>query len=206
MSIIMIKINNLTKLYKNNIVINDLNYVFEEGKTYLLVGANGSGKSTLIKLILSLIKPTNGSIYISEKQIGYIPEKALFPDLICINDFLKNIGLIRKIEEDKINLILDNQLNYWCLDGNKKMDKLSKGMMQKVLIIQSIFHDPKLYIFDEPINGLDFDSQSKFLNIIRNKKNSINTIIIATHFKDYYQHLADKIIYFRDGVFDEESV
>lgn len=202
----MIKINNLTKLYKNNIVINDLNYVFEEGKTYLLVGANGSGKSTLIKLILSLIKPTNGSIYISEKQIGYIPEKALFPDLICINDFLKNIGLIRKIEEDKINLILDNQLNYWCLDGNKKMDKLSKGMMQKVLIIQSIFHDPKLYIFDEPINGLDFDSQSKFLNIIRNKKNSINTIIIATHFKDYYQHLADKIIYFRDGVFDEESV
>lgn len=202
----IIEISNLVKYYKDNLILNNINYNFIYNQTYLLVGANGSGKSTLIKIILSFVKATSGKASLYEKRIGYIPERAIFPEMISINDFLFNLALIRKIDNKKAPIIINQLLEEWNLDGIKRMDKLSKGMLQKVLIIQAFIHDPALYIFDEPLNGLDFKSQAKFINLIKQLQLQKKTIIIVTHYKDYYQNLVDHIIYINNGGFDEESI
>ena len=201
----IIELRNITKVYNKHIVLNNLTYNFKRNMTYLLVGANGSGKSTLIKIILALVKPTIGTAKLNEERIGYVPEKGSFPEIVQIDNFLESIALIRNLHPSQIKDKINFYLSYWELDGSKRMDKLSKGMMQKVLIIQALIHSPNLYIFDEPINGLDFESQKKFFYCINDLKTK-STIIIATHFRDYYQNLANKIIYINNGGFDEESI
>lgn len=202
----IIEINNLTKYYHFNLVIDNISFIFKKAKTYLIVGANGSGKSTLIKIILSFVKATTGYIYLHEDSIGYVPEKAIFPEMISINDFLSNLALIRKMDIVDANIQINNKLSEWELDGNKRMDKLSKGMTQKVLLIQALLHKPNLYIFDEPLNGLDAYSRIKFIKEIKLLQLQRKSIIIVTHYKDYYQDLADKILYIASGCFDEESM
>ena len=201
----IIEIKNLYKYFHNNVVLNNLSFKFEYNNTYLLVGANGSGKSTLIKIILGFVKETQGRVKTNEKTIGYVPEKSSFPEMVNIKEFLYSIANIRNIPKNSAKAIIEAELSEWKLDGSKKISKLSKGMMQKVSIIQSLIHSPKLYIFDEPMSGLDEKSQKQFLNCIKNLKAKNKTIIIATHFKDYYQEVADKVVIIKEGTFNDES-
>lgn len=202
----IIEINHLVKYYKDHLVINNITYVFKQKLTYLIVGANGSGKSTLIKIMLSFVKPSSGNINLLENSIGYVPEKAIFPEMISIKEFLINLALIRKLDLTIASKAIDHILSEWSLDGRKRMDKLSKGMTQKVLLIQALLHNPHLLIFDEPLNGLDADSQKQFFKQIKLLQLQNKSIIIVTHYRDYYQNLADKIIHISNGAFDEESI
>lgn len=180
----MIKLHNVIKTYKNKLVLDIKEFNFKQGKSYLLVGSNGSGKSTLIKCILNLNKCTSGEIILNSINIGYIPEKIYFPEFLSINSFLNSILSLYNIDID------NNMIDYYCslfsIDKNLKINNLSKGMKQKVLIIQSLIHDSNLFIFDEPLNGLDSKSQKVFLDIVEMLKVKNNTIIIATHYPLFY--------------------
>lgn len=178
----IIEINNLQKKYPNFMI--DINeFSFTIGKSYLLLGENGSGKTTLIKLILSLIKPTAGKVVCNTNKIGYAPEHFSLPQFYTVKEFLYNLSLIKNVK-------FNNHFIYlFKLDENKKISALSKGMKQKINIIQALIHHPDLYIFDEPINGLDQESQNLFLEIINSLQYLNKTIIITTHFEKYFQNL-----------------
>lgn len=188
----MIKVFNLIKTYKNNNVLNIDYFNFEKGKSYLLVGSNGSGKSTLLKCILGINNINNGKIEINTKNIGYIPERFYFPEFCSIEKFLNSIlNIYNKMENNHL-------INYYCqlfsLNETIFISKLSKGMMQKVLIIQSLIHDADLFIMDEPLNGLDNYSQKLFFRIIDDLKLNNKTIIIATHYPQFYNNNYDYIL------------
>ncbi|HHU56621.1 MAG TPA: ATP-binding cassette domain-containing protein, partial [Acholeplasmataceae bacterium] len=162
----IIEINKLIKKYQNfEIKINY--YGFEYGKGYLLLGENGSGKSTLIKLILSLVKPTSGSVIVNTKKIAYAPEHISLPSLCTISTFLNNLCIIKNISNRSI---VTKLIALWNLDPNKKINSLSKGMKQKVNIIQALIDDADLYIFDEALNGLDKEMQKQFMDYIKKLK------------------------------------
>lgn len=180
----MIEINNLIKKYNNLLVLKIDSFCFENNKSYLLVGNNGSGKSTLIKCILGINIINQGNIKINTKNIGYVPEKYYFPDFCSIERFLNNILELYSLEDNKY--MIDYYCDLFNINKKKKLSKLSKGMSQKVLIIQSLIHDPQLLIFDEPVNGLDPKSQKIFLNIINDLKRKNKTIIITTHYPSFY--------------------
>lgn len=198
----MIELNNIKKIYSNTLILDIKNFRFEREKSYLLVGSNGCGKSTLIKCILKINKLNEGIVKINCDNIGYVPERYYFPDLGTINSYLINVCKIYGISN------IENMINYYCnifsINKDLKLNKLSKGMSQKVLIIQSVIHDAKLLIFDEPINGLDFNSQKIFFNLIKSLRNKGKTIIITTHYPSFYKDMYDYYIVMKDrGIYFE---
>lgn len=190
----MIEIINLKKEYKNQLVLNIPYFCFQKGLSYLLVGENGSGKSTLIKLITGLIKPTSGDIIKHNIKISYAPEKVIFPDYIkCIN-YLNNLLSIRKQSFPNLNIYLEE----WGLESSKYLNYFSKGMRQKLNLIQALITETDFYVFDEPLNGLDKNSQIKFIDEIIKYQTPLKTFIVATHYPEIYQTKFDKIITIRE--------
>lgn len=188
----MIEIINGYKKYKKNEVFKIDSFKFEIGKSYIIVGTNGSGKSTLIKCILGINNLSSGKIIINSKNIGYVPEKYYFPEFCTIEKFLLSILELYNLKDNK------KYIDYYCdlfrLNKKKKISKLSKGMQQKTLIIQSLIHNADIYIFDEPLNGLDIESQKLFFKILENLKLNNYTMIITTHYPKLYGKKYDHII------------
>lgn len=192
----IINLINLSKSYRNP-VINNISYSFIKGKTYLLVGENGSGKTTLIKLIMGFISPTSGKIEKLTKSISYVPDNLSFPDFLNVNEFLINLGNIYGL--NNISDEITDLANDWELDCSLKLSELSKGMRQKVLIIQAFLKAGDVYIFDEPLNGLDKKMQELLSKKIKVLKNEGKTIIIISHQIDIFSSLIDVILEIKDG-------
>lgn len=199
----IIELVNLTKKYKYP-VLYKLNYEFYDGKTYLIVGENGSGKSTLVKLILGLINPSSGYIKKEVSDISYVPDNLIFPEFLSIKDFLFNLGLIYKVEEKRLVELINELLNRWEIDGGLKLNELSKGMRQKVLLMQAFIMDGSIYIFDEPLNGLDKEMQEVLIDEINKLKRRNKTIIIISHQLNEFENFYDYKLTIKDGLMNEE--
>lgn len=202
----MISISNLNYQYKRSSkkILDNISLEIKPG-VYGLIGANGAGKTTLLKIIATLLPFDKGSLFIGDfnakidlskirSQIGYVPQRFEFFEMLTVYDFLYYIGLNKQIPLEE----LDNSIVYW-LDKFNLIDKkterikaLSGGMKQRVAIIQSLIGSPKILIFDEPTVGLDPIERLRFKNIINEiKKDKI--IIISTHIISDVSALCDTI-------------
>lgn len=199
----MIEIINAYKKYKNNEVFNIEYFKFNIGESYIIVGTNGSGKSTLIKCILSINNLSSGKIKLNSKNIGYVPEKYYFPEFCTIEKFLLSILELYNLKRNE--KLIDYYCNLFKINKKKKISKLSKGMQQKTLIIQSLIHNADIYIFDEPLNGLDIESQKIFFKIIQGLKTKENTVLITTHYPKLYGKKYDHIIRIDKGSLINEN-
>ena len=202
-----IKVENLTKEFKDSLILNDINLEFQEGKVYGLVGPNGSGKSVLLKIICAFYMPTQGKVLIDGVNYNdgnnYPPNlRALIDKPSFIPDLsgFENLKLLAKIQ----NLINDddiiNTLKIVNLyeEKDKKFYKYSMGMKQKLGIASVLMEDPKIMILDEPFNGIDDKSKSKlFEYLAKIKKNKI--IIISSHIVEEIQKVCDEVYYFENG-------
>lgn len=195
-----IELVQVTKSFKKQIVLDKIDFVFEKERCYLLVGENGSGKSTLMKCILGLLKLSFGEVIIFSQNIGYVPEKMNFPEFVKVKDFLFQIALIKGLSRELANQFIEEKLKEWELGEakNKIVKHLSKGMMQKVLIIQALLKKPDLLFFDEPLNGLDFASQAYFCDWIKREKMN-KTVIITTHYPLIYKQVSDCTLHLEKG-------
>ncbi|HOI46260.1 MAG TPA: ABC transporter ATP-binding protein [Bacilli bacterium] len=192
----VIEIKDLVKQYPKVIALNHISLSIRSGEIVLLVGHNGSGKSTLLKCIMNHIRYI-GKIECFEPNIGYIPEKVLLPDFMKVEQFLIEIGRLKSTKEIEINPLLER---YQLLDKkNHKISSLSKGMKQKLLIIQSFMGDTKLFLFDEPLNGLDEASKELFMQDIQSLSSLKCTIIITTHSPEHYPFKERKLYHFIQG-------
>ena len=191
----IINIMNLKKKFGKNVVFNEVDFVIESGKTYLLIGENGSGKSTLFKCILGLSSINGGEIKKENIKIGYVPEKMIMPSEMTIYDFLLCLGELKGVEKERLDKKIDYELSKWGLTEkqNNKIKTLSKGMVQKVLIIQAFLDEPDFFIFDEVLNGLDRYMQKLLLETIENYKVNGKSILIATHYPKEYLEIIDEI-------------
>ena len=179
-----IKLLNLTKSYTKITVFSNLNLIFKNDKINFLVSANGSGKSTLIKCILNLTK-YEGQIISNCYKLSYCPDKINLPDFISIEYFLS----LFNIDHKKACSLLEK----FNLKKELKVNELSKGMHQKLLIIQCICKNADAYLFDEPLNGLDKNSEKIFLSEINElfKKNKL--VIISSHQIEHYNDMKIQI-------------
>ncbi len=165
-------------------MLDNFNYKFESSKINFIIGANGTGKSTLISCILEFLS-YNGTIIHNIKNISYQPEKVLLPDLIKVYDYLK---IINKIVLNKGCDKIDYFLKIFNIEDamNKELITLSKGMRQKVWLIQTLIKEADGYIFDEPLSGLDILTQQIFFEELKKLLEQDKLIIIITHFLDQY--------------------
>jgi ABC-2 type transport system ATP-binding protein len=193
----MVEVKNVTLRFNLVEAVKDVSFSVDKGNIFGLVGSDGAGKSTLLRLIATMIKPTQGEIYINglnvltEKQkiknlIGYMPQRfGLYQDLTVdenINFFMDIFGIARterKIRKEKY-LGFSNLLPFTDrLAGN-----LSGGMKQKLGLACVLVHEPQLLILDEPTNGVDPVSRHEFWEILGNMKKEGMTIIVSTAYLD----------------------
>lgn len=187
-----IKCENITKSFGNNIVLNKFNYEFNSDNINFITGANGIGKSTLISCILEFLK-FDGAITSNLEKIAYQPEKVVLPDYMKAKDYLVLIGKIYKQNcEKRINELIE----LFSLEEVLKKDiiKLSKGMRQKIVLIQTLMVEADAYFFDEPLSGLDPTSQEKFRKELEKLWRKDKLIIIVTHFIEQFLIENKKII------------
>lgn len=203
----MIKIENLTKIYDENKILDDISITFEEGKIYGIVGKNGSGKSVLLKTICGFIRPDKGEILFDNiniiKKQTFPPETgAMFENSGFIPNIsgLENLKLLASInniisEEEILKSVDIVNLKE---DINKKYYKYSLGMRKKLGICQAIMENQKYIILDEPFNGIDDESLKK-IKIQLNKIKENKIIIISTHIKEDIEKLCDEVYKISNG-------
>lgn len=202
-----ILIRNLSKKFKDNLVLDNVNLKFESGNIYGFVGENGSGKSVLLKLICSFYIPSNGEILID--NINYC-DNSSFPNnlraFIDIPSFypektgFENLKILAKIQ-NKINdekIIETLKIVNLYEEKNKKFYEYSMGMKQKLGIASVIMENPDIMIFDEPFNGVDEKSREKIIDYLKRIKNK-KIIIVSSHIKEDINKLCDQLYYFEKG-------
>jgi len=160
-----------------------------EKRITLVIGLNGSGKSTLLKSMANLYD-YKGDIT-NESSMMYTDENMLFPSHMKIDEYL---NLLLKMSPDGSKDMKDSLMFQFNLDQhkNKKFKELSKGMKQKVNLIQALMENKALYLLDEPMSGLDLDAQIHFINHLKESKKQY---VIATHKEEQYESLNVKKVY-----------
>ena len=207
----VVEVQHLSKIFKTITAVKDLSFTVEHGDVYGFLGQNGAGKSTTIRMLLTLIKPTAGSIKIFGKsledyrsyilkQIGAVIEK---PDVYKYLSAYENLQLFAKLGGIKPDRnILMQQLNMVGLQdrANDKVKTFSQGMKQRLGIAIALVNDPKLIMLDEPTNGLDPQGIADVRNLILHLSRDLKkTILVSSHLLNEIEHVATRVVIIDKG-------
>ncbi|RDY29347.1 ABC transporter ATP-binding protein [Romboutsia weinsteinii] len=205
----MLQIKNITKKYGDFTALENINMEFENG-LYGLLAPNGAGKTTLIKMLSTLIFPTDGEILYEGKEIvsmdeeyrnllGYLPQDFGYYKNYSPNKFLMYIASLKGIETSKAKARIKELLKLVALEdvADKKMKKFSGGMIQRVGIAQALLNNPKILILDEPTAGLDPKERARFRNILSELSRD-KIVIVSTHIVSDIESISNEIIMIKD--------
>lgn len=213
----MINIKNLTKIFNDKIIIDNLSLDIKKGSTTCIIGRSGEGKSVLLKQIIGLIKPTSGSIFIDDIDItqiegeqlretlskcGYVFQFAALLDSLTV---LENIGLplleSGKTQEEILPLILE-KLELLSLDPdvlNKYPGEISGGMKKRVGLARTLMTNPEIILYDEPTTGLDPVNSRAVYELIAEMQQKLNiTSVIISHDVEIFKYV-DSVALLNNG-------
>lgn len=206
----IIQVENVTKKFGEETVLENISINFEKGKIYGFVGRNGSGKTVLFKLIIGFLKPTNGRVVVDGKEIGKDMDFAdnigiIIETLGFLSAFngYKNLEYLASIKKVIGKKEIQESMARVGLEPNskKKVGKYSLGMRQRLGIAQAIMENPDILILDEPMNGLDKQGVEDVRKILLNLKEEGKTIILASHNKEDIEILCDEVYEMEHGKF-----
>ena len=207
----IIKVNNLSKQYREVKAVNDISFTVNTGDIYGFLGQNGAGKSTTIRMLLTLIEPTSGTIELFGKnlyshrkavlqQIGAVIEK---PDLYKYLTAYENLSLFAKMSGVSVReKKLMDQLEQVGLTerAHSKVRTFSQGMKQRLGIAIALIHDPQLIILDEPTNGLDPQGIADIRNLILHlSRHQGKTIVVSSHLLHEIELIANRMLIIDKG-------
>ena len=214
----MIKIVNVTKIFGKKVALNNINLEIADGETLAIIGGSGSGKSTLLRLMIGLIKPTSGEIWIGNDEISKLDEKemmrvrlrmgmvfqysALF-DSMTVGENVA-FGLVEHTDysREKIQSIVLEKLHQVGLEGveNRMPNELSGGMKKRVSLARAIAFGPEIIFYDEPSSGLDPIMTNKIDELIIETQRALKvTSVVVTHDMVSACRIANRIAMVYDG-------
>ena len=205
----MLKVTHLSKSFGSYKALDDMSFTIEDGKILGLIGQNGAGKTTTFRLILDFLSKGSGDVLwnghvLSGKDyntIGYLPEeRGLYPKVTIENQLLFFASLRGKSKQE-ISPKIDEWMDKFQVKGKKtdKVKTLSKGNQQKVQLISTLIHEPKLVILDEPFSGLDPVNAELLKNGIIELKEKGSCVIFSRHNMDNVEKICDHLIMLRNG-------
>ena len=182
----MIEIRNLYFTYGRELpnILNNLNLSIRSGDYISFLGDNGCGKSTLVKIILKLLKPTQGSVLLKSNKIGYVPQRLDNLNTQFPLSVFEMLDSYRKIHQFKNKERVHDYLEMVRMEDfkNELIGNLSGGQSQKVFIARALMGNPDILILDEPSNGIDIGSQEEIYYLIKSlNKNQGMTVISVEH-------------------------
>jgi len=206
----ILDVKGLTKSFGNKKAVDNISLSVTRGEVMGLLGPNGAGKTTAIRMIMGIMAPDAGEISfnfgdgpqpLDKSRIGYLPEeRGLYDDARVIENLLYLAGLkgMPAAEARREALQWLERLDLGAY-ANQKLEKLSKGMQQKVQFIASILHRPVLVLFDEPFSGLDPVNQDVIKEIIRELRDGGTTVLLSAHQMNMVEELCDSIFLINHG-------
>ena len=215
----MLEVLNLSKKYKNLQAVNKINFSVASGEIVGLLGENGAGKTTTLRMLATMVKPTEGTAKINNYDIIEESSKVrgeigiLFGGEVGLYDRLttaENIryfaqlnGMTKEEAEKSINELSDILGMKEFI--NRRVGKFSRGMKQKVAIARSIVHKPSVMLFDEPSTGLDVTASRMVQDFIFQCKKDNKAIIFSSHSMSEVERLCDRILIIHKGRIIEEG-
>ena len=194
---IMMEIQNISKQYKGKKILENACLSIYAHQIIALVGKNGSGKSTLLKIIAGLIDADSGAVIKHQQslKIGYVPEVTPSHILFTPEEYLFHMGRIRGMAPKQLQQKIDDLLEMFHLQEsrNSRIIHFSKGMKQKVMIMQAMLEHTDLLILDEPLSGLDPKAQSDLEETLSILKDNGLSIVLTCHETKLLQHLVDTV-------------
>ena len=202
----IIEIKNLTKYYGKIKGIEDVTFSVKKGEIFGFLGPNGAGKTTTIRTLLGFLKPTSGNAYIFgldidedgieiKQDVGYIPGDLNLYGHLTGRQFLNYFTSLR----DSDMYLLDELLSIFEVPLDRKIKGYSKGMKQKLGIIQAFMHDPELVVMDEPTAGLDPLLQQEFYKFLKKEKKKGRTMFFSSHILSEVDKVCDRVAIIRSG-------
>ena len=199
-----IEFKNVYKSFDDKVILENISFRINRGKIIGLLGKNGMGKTTIIKLLNGLLTPTSGEILInnlspgveSKKIIAYLPERSYLDKSMSVKqiltyftDFYDNFNL-----DKALKLLKDLDL-----DHTQNLNKMSKGMLEKLRLVLCMSRDADLYILDEPLGGVDPATRDYILDTILNNFKDGASILISTHLISDIERILDDVIFIDKG-------
>ena len=207
----MLEFRNFGKNYGNKKAVDDLNLIIEEGDIYAFVGHNGAGKTTTLKAAAGILPFENGDILIDgisiisnpilcKSKIAYLPDNPDLYDFLKGIDYLNFICDIYEVGEERESLI-KKYSDIFGLTGflGNSINTYSHGMKQKLAIISSLVHSPKLLLLDEPFVGLDPESTHNLKEIMKDLTKEGVSIFFSTHVLEVAEKLCNKVAVIKNG-------
>lgn len=209
----IVAVKNISHSYGNDLVLNDISFEVEKGDYLGIVGPNGAGKSTLLKIILGLMRPAHGSVYLFGKEeplfkdwasIGYVPQKVThfdvqFPatvyEVVLMGRYAPR-GLFRTITTEDKKLVQEALENVGMWEyADRLIGDLSGGQQQRVFIARALAAQPKIIFFDEPTIGVDQKARDEFYQLLQklNKESHLTLVLISHDIEmvvKYAKHIA----------------
>jgi ABC-2 type transport system ATP-binding protein len=208
-----LEIINVTKSFKEKIVVNNFSLELKSGECVGLIGPNGAGKSTLIKMISDIIDPNAGEVLLNGKkiskmkrEIGYLPQYPNFFYWMTARETLMFMGQLSGVKKEVLTNSITEILTKVGLkaEENSKVGTFSGGMKQRLGIAQALLHKPSLIVMDEPVSALDPIGRREVLSLIEEIKKD-TTILLSTHILSDAEEICERFVIMKDGTKIEDT-
>ncbi|MBR6769153.1 MAG: ATP-binding cassette domain-containing protein [Clostridia bacterium] len=206
-----IRIENLSKQYKDTLAVDNLSLTVQKGELFSLLGVNGAGKTTTIKMLSCLTAPTKGDAFLMghsikkdsakvKALIAVSPQETAVAPALSVRENLELIAGIHGFSKEKQSQKIAELATLLELDAviHKKAAKLSGGYQRRLSIAMALISEPQILFLDEPTLGLDVIARSEMWDIIRTLKGNI-TIILTTHYMEEAEALSDRVAIMKNG-------
>jgi len=202
----MIKLENVTRVYKQTVSVNRLNLHIRAGEFFGLLGPNGAGKTTTIRMITALTMPTEGSIAVNgcrvhrndirfKAEVGLVPQHINLEPELTVAENLRLHAMLYGLTPEQARTKIEELLAFAGLEEKRDavVNTLSGGMKRKVLIVRALMHNPKILLLDEPTVGLDVFIRRKVWDLLKSLNARGITILLTTHYLEEAENLCSRI-------------
>ena len=210
----LVEIKNLTKKYGNSPVnaVEDLSISLKTGEIYGFLGSNGAGKSTTIKCLVGIYPFNSGDILVdgvsiktdplsAKKMIGYVSDNHSVFERLTGREYVNHIANLYRVSVEDMETRCDKLLKVFKMEEHfdKPIKSYSHGMKQKISVIGALVHNPKLWVLDEPLTGLDPQSAFQLKKVMREHADAGNTVFFSSHIIDVVENLCDRCCIIEKG-------
>lgn len=206
----MLEVKKLVKTFGDLRAVDDVSFSIESGSIMGIIGQNGSGKTTIFRLILDFLTPEEeGRVFWNGQEmgrelyniIGYLPEERGLYEKLTVEQQIMYFARLRGMDAKDILDKIDFWMERFAVKGKRsdKVKTLSKGNQQKVQLISTLIHEPKLVILDEPFSGLDPVNSDLLMQGILDLKAKGSSIIFSSHNMNNVEELCDKLVMIHNG-------
>ncbi|MDV3103410.1 ABC transporter ATP-binding protein [Thermococcus waiotapuensis] len=198
-----LEVRELRKSYGDFTALKGINLEVEEGEVFALLGPNGAGKTTLMRILAEGLSYDSGEVRVfgeplskkTARLIGYVPQESLAYDALTVKENLEFYADLYDVPKERVGELIEE----FSLPAKKKAKELSGGFKRRLNLAVALLYDPRLLILDEPSTGLDVPSRRELWELIGGFKREGRTVLLATHYMEEAEALADRIAIMNEG-------